>query len=104
MPGVKNTRRHERFPCYRPVRLIVGRDTVLNAHAMDISESGLGAIVAHHVEIGQPVTVEIAEALGSGSLVLNGVVRRRTGVMHGMELVNLSHVQAGILRQLCARG
>jgi len=47
--------------------------------------------------------LELAQAMGQGSLLLNAVVRRQEGAMHGLELLNVSDVQQRIIRHMCSR-
>jgi c-di-GMP-binding flagellar brake protein YcgR len=103
MATLPNQRRFPRYLCDRHVRVIVGQSLMLDGWATDISRGGVGAIVPERILPGEKVTLEMAQAMGQGSLLLNAVVRRQEGAMHGLEFLNVSDVQQRIIRHMCSR-
>jgi len=102
-----NLRRFPRFRCERQVRLVLGRGTIVVGHAHDISQCGLAANIDQMVETGEHVTLELeqlnpaAQLESESAFQLDAVVRRRHGVLHGLEFLNLSLAQIALVRQLC---
>ena len=93
------TRRHERRPWYSEVRVVEGKN-VLDGHARDICEAGLGVVLSRPVGKGRSVKVELPRVYKSATMVLNAIVRYQADYSHGLEFVALSDVQQHILRQL----
>ena len=102
-----NLRRYPRFRCGRQVRLVVGRGTVVTGLARDISQCGLAANIDQIVETGERVTLELeqlnpaAQAESESAFQLDAVVRRRHGILHGLEFLNLNVTQIALVKQLC---
>ena len=93
-------RRAPRYPCDRPLRVVMGRSTVLEGWSHDVSTHGVGAVVARPIEPGQTVVLEVPNALGQGSILVNAVVRWKSKNFHGLELVNPTDFQQRILGSL----
>jgi len=93
------TRRHERRQWYSEVRVVEGRN-ILEGHARDICEAGLGVVLSRPVGKGRSVKVELPRVYRSATMVLNAVVRYQSEHSHGLEFIALSDVQQQILRQL----
>ena len=102
-----NLRRFPRFLCQRQVRLVVGRGTIVTGQAHDISQCGLAANIDQMVETGERVTLELeqlnptAQADSESAFQLDAVVRRRHGILHGLEFLNLNLNQLALVKQLC---
>jgi len=94
-------RRYPRYRCDRHLRLFLDHGATLDGWATDISLCGVGAVVAERVHPGEKVRLEMAGIPGKGNLILDAVVRRREGAMHGLELVDVSAVQQGMIKQIC---
>ena len=93
------TRRHERRQWYSEVRVVEGRN-ILEGHARDICEAGLGVVLSRPVGKGRSVKVEMPRVYRSATMVINAVVRYQSEHTHGLEFIALSDVQQQILRQL----
>ena len=93
------TRRHERRQWYSEVRVVEGRN-ILEGHARDICEAGLGVVLSRPVGKGRSVKVELPRIYRSATMVLNAIVRYQAEHTHGLEFIALSDVQQQILRQL----
>src|SRR5438477_12011644 len=104
MPAFSPQRRYPRHEWTGSVRFVLDGKFFLYGHGKNISEGGMAAAVPHRIEPGQSVTVEIANALGSATLVLAGTVRHRVGLVHGLEFTTPSGVQRGIIRRMCNGG
>ena len=86
MATLPNQRRFPRYLCDRHVRVMIGESLIVDGWATDISRCGVGAIVPERVLPGEKVTLELAQAMGQGSLLLN-----------------VSDVQQRIIRYMCSR-
>ena len=104
MPAFSPARRYPRHEWTGSVRFVLDGKFFLYGHGKNISEGGLAAAVPHRIEPGQQVTVEIANALGTATLVLAGVVKHRAGLVHGLEFTTASGVQRGIIRRMVSSG
>ena len=89
------------------MRLLVGRGTIVTGQAHDISQCGLAANIDQMVETGERVTLELeplnplAHAQSESAFQLDAVVRRRHGILHGLEFLNLNFNQLALVKQLC---
>lgn len=93
-------RKYPRLPCERPLRFVLGRQTLLDGVSRDFSRYGIGATIPQKIQPGQYVAIEIPRALGPASLLLAAMVRWRNHDEHGLELLNPSPFQQRILTQL----
>jgi hypothetical protein len=67
----------------------------------DISETGLGAVIADPLESGERVILESPLDFADKPLVLHAVVCYRRGFHHGFELLAPEEEQAAKIRQVC---
>ena len=73
----------------------------VKTHALDISESGLGALSREGWGIGAHVDLEVMLPLPSVSLEIKAIVRHWTGMRCGLEFEGVSAEQQKILRDVC---
>jgi 4-amino-4-deoxy-L-arabinose transferase-like glycosyltransferase len=67
----------------------------------DISETGLGAVIADPLEAGERVILEFPIVGQDHPLVVHAVVCYRRGFHHGFELLAPEADQAAVIRQVC---
>ena len=97
-------RRRRRYPRYRcdfvvVVTLLNGKNyQKLNAHCKDLSEAGMGTIVAAELTSGEVVSLSFSLP-GSGDLwELRAVLRHRRGYHYGFEFLSLSQERSDVLK------
>lgn len=89
--------RHE-FESRILIRLCRGSQRLaLHGWARDLSESGLGAFVAHGLMVGELVSLEIPLAT-SGKQVIPAIVTRQLGTQYGFRFTALSAGQRSRIR------
>lgn len=80
-----------------PRRQVFGR-------TRDISETGLGAVIADPLDSGERVELEFPVDFADRPLVLHAVVCYRRGFHHGFELLAPEAEQSAVIRQICRLG
>lgn len=68
-------------------------ETKIQTHALDISETGIGAICAQGWSVGTHADLEVLLPVGSSPLEIHAVVRHQAGLRCGLEFVELSPEQ-----------
>lgn len=76
-------------------------ETRIQTHALDISESGIGALSGEGWGIGVHVDLDVLLPLESAHLEVAAIVRHRTGTRCGLEFVEVSAQQQEVLRNVC---
>src|SRR5579864_6074728 len=89
-------RRHPRFRLSVPLTIRCAHGVTIQAMSMEISESGMSAITAGSLKVGD--TVELEPIAASK---LSAVVRRNLGKVHGFEFLNPTSEQAQRIREQC---
>jgi hypothetical protein len=70
----------------------------------DISETGMGAVIADPLEAGERVVLESPLDFSDTPLIVHAVVCYRRGFHHGFELLAPEEEQAAKIRQICRMG
>jgi len=94
-------RRYPRYRCEFPVvvSLFCGDGhQQLNAHCRDLSEAGIGVLLAEELTPGEVVSLTFALPGGSESWELRAVLRHRRGFHYGFEFLSLSGQQGRMLK------
>jgi hypothetical protein len=95
-------RRLRRFPRYRSqfpvtVKLLFGeKHQHLDAHCKDLSEAGLGALLAAELTLGEVVSLSFALP-GQPNWEVPAVLRHRRGYHYGFEFLSVTPEQGKIL-------
>jgi len=91
-------RRHLRFPIEVNIRVYPRDCPVVRGHTVDISESGISAILRVEVPVGEVVRLEFKLPLGDVDVL--ALVRQRNAFRYGFQFVDLdpSH---GAIRRTC---
>jgi hypothetical protein len=99
-------RRLRRTPRYRssfPVRvklLAAGRYESLQAHCKDLSEAGIGVLLAAELASGEVVSLNFTLPGLPAPWEVRSVLRHRRGYHYGFEFFSLTSEQTGVLKQL----
>jgi PilZ domain len=93
--SISPERRHRRFARYRcnfPVRVKVlasGQYKQLDAHCKDLSEAGIGLLIAAELNISEVASLEFGLPGSAGSWEVRSVLRHRRGYHYGFEFLSL---------------
>lgn len=93
---IVETRRHRRFPLDVSIRVYPRDAPVVRGHTVDISESGISAMLMVEVPVGEVVRLEFS--LPSGDVEVHALVRQRSAFRYGFQFVEASSVQQVIGR------
>jgi hypothetical protein len=78
-------RRHQRFPLKVEIRIYPRNSAVVHGHTVDISESGISAVIPQEVPIGEVVRLEFK--LPFGDVDVFAVVRQRSAFRYGFQYI-----------------
>jgi len=105
-PGKRPTgrlrRRHARYRCEFPVvvNLLLGKEHQrLNAHCRDVSEAGIGVLLAEELALGDVATLSFSLPGVSQPWDVRAVLRHRRGYHYGFEFLSLADRQARTLNR-----
>lgn len=84
-------RRHPRYALEKDICVYPRNSSVVRGHTVDISESGLSAILRVEVPIGEVVRLEFA--LPTGDVDVHALVRQRSAFRYGFQFVEASSAQ-----------
>lgn len=93
---IVDARRHPRFALEVEVRVYPRDCPVVRGHTVDISESGISALLMVEVPVGEVVRLEFA--LPFGSVEVHALVRQRNAFRYGFQFVETSSAQEVIGR------
>ncbi len=86
-----DARRHPRFKLAIDIRVYPRNASVVRGHTVDISESGISAMLLVEVPVGELVRLEFE--LPAGPVEVHAMVRHRSAFRYGFQFVedNLAH-------------
>jgi len=84
-------RRHPRYKLEVDVRVYPRNAAVVRGHTVDISESGISAMLRVEVPVGEVVRLEFALPLGE--VEVHALVRQRNAFRYGFQFVESSSAQ-----------
>jgi len=93
-------RRYARYRCEFPVviNLLCEKEhQLLNAHCRDVSEAGIGVLLAAELPLGEVVTLTFSLPEANQAWDVRAVLRHRRGYHYGFEFLSLSDRQAKTL-------
>lgn len=95
-------RRHSRHHLALPLNLwrSAGTGTMIPGIALEISQSGVSAILPEQLQVGE--TVELCIQLSGGQLRVAAVVRNHAMFRHGLEFAYLTSAQQQLIKDTCA--
>ena len=85
------TRRHPRFKLEVNIRIYPRNRAVVRGQTVDISESGISAMLTTEVPIGEVVRLEFS--LPMGEVELHALVRQRNAFRYGFQFVESTSAQ-----------
>jgi c-di-GMP-binding flagellar brake protein YcgR len=89
-------RQHQRYPFKAEIRIYPRNSRVVRGQTVDISESGISAMLAVEVPIGEVVRLEFN--LASGPVELYATVRQRNAFRYGLQFLDAGSAQEAITR------
>jgi PilZ domain len=78
-------RRHPRYPIEADIRVYPRNAPVVHGHTVDISESGISAMLRVEVPLGEVVRLEFS--LPTGEVEVHALVRQRNAFRYGLQFV-----------------
>ena len=78
-------RRHPRYKLEIDVRIYARNTAVVRAHSVDISQSGISAMLRDEVRLGEVVRLEFTVA--TGEVVIHALARQRNAFRYGFEFL-----------------
>jgi hypothetical protein len=94
--GIADQRRHPRFTLDVAIRIYPRNRPVIRGNTVDISESGISAMLREEVAIGEIVRLEFS--LPMGDVELLAMVRHRTAFRYGLQFLEAGSAQSMIGR------
>ena len=94
-------RRHPRYKLEVAVRIYPRNVQVVRGHSVDISESGLSAMIREEVPVGEVVRLEFT--VPTGDVAIHALVRQRNAFRYGfqfLEAISQLEIIARACRQL----
>ncbi len=91
-----DARRRARYPFEVEVRVYARNSAVIRGHTVDISESGISAMLRVEVPLGEVVRLEFA--VPSGEVEVHALVRQRSAFRYGFQFVESEGAQQKIAR------
>jgi len=85
------TRRHPRFKLEVNIRIYPRNRAVVRGHTVDISESGISAMITTEVPVGE--VVRLGFTLPLGEVEVHALVRQRNAFRYGFQFVESSSAQ-----------
>lgn len=84
-------RRHPRYRLEKDIRVYPRNAAVVRGHTVDISESGISAMLRVEVPLGEVVRLEFT--LPSGEVEVHALVRQRNAFRYGFQFIEASSAQ-----------
>lgn len=84
-------RRHPRFKIEKDIRVYPRNSPVVRGHTVDISESGISAMLRVEVPVGEVVRLEFS--LATGNVEIHALVRQRNAFRYGFQFVDAISAQ-----------
>jgi hypothetical protein len=104
-PGAKQShsfvelRRHPRFPLHTDIRVYSRSAGLLTGYTVDISESGISAMLKLELSVGELVELEFE--LPSGPVAIRALVRHKIAFRYGFQFVEPE--PQGAIKATCSR-
>lgn len=95
---IVDARRQPRFKIEVDIRINSRTCGILNGRSVDISESGIGAMLRIEAHLGEGV--ELNFMLPCGAVTIHAMVRQRNAFRYGFEFID-SHSALEVVRRTC---
>ena len=92
------TRRHPRYKIEVEIRVYARDSAVVRGHSVDISESGISALLREEVRVGEVVRLEFT--VPTGDVVIHALTRQRNAFRYGFQFLEAIS-QLEIIRRAC---
>jgi len=99
-PQIVDARRQARFKIKVDVRIDSRTCSVLKCYSVDISESGISAMLMHELPVGEIVEMEFT--LPFGPVRTYAIVRQRNAFRYGFQFIK-SHEADGVIHRTCSQ-
>lgn len=99
-PSERRRRRHPRYYAHFPVGMtLLGGNGYrrLSAHCKDLSEAGIGILVADELVLGEVASLEFSLPDSPSPWEVRAVLRHRRGYHYGFEFLSLTRPQVEML-------
>ena len=91
-------RRHPRYKLEIDLRIYPRNSAVVRGHSVDISESGISAMLRDEVRLGEVVRLEFT--VPTGDVVIHALARNRSAFRYGIEFLDAIS-QLEIIQRAC---
>lgn len=91
-------RRHPRYQIEVPVRIYPRNTQVVRGHSVDLSESGISAMLREEVPLGEVVRLEFT--IPTGDVQIHALVRHRNAFRYGFQFLEAIS-QLEIIQRTC---
>jgi len=104
-PSTSPQRRRRRYPRYRSDFAVVAtlfsenQYQKLDAHCKDLSEAGIGVLLAAEVPMGEVVSLDFCLPGLTESWEIRAVLRHRRGFHYGFEFLSLTGERSAVLKK-----
>jgi hypothetical protein len=98
-PFVFEARRHPRFPLQAEIHVHSRSAGRLQGHTLDISETGVSAMLILELPVGEVVELEFE--LPSGPVAIRALVRHKTAFCYGFQFVEPD--PQGVIKAACSQ-
>jgi hypothetical protein len=95
---VIEARRHPRYKLEIDLRIYARNSAVVRGHSVDISESGISAMLREEVRLGEVVRLEFT--VPTGDVVIHALARQRNAFRYGFEFLEAIS-QLEIIQRAC---
>jgi hypothetical protein len=92
-------RRHPRYRLETDIRIYPRNSAVVRGHTVDISESGISAMLRVEVPIGEVVRLEFS--LPTGNVDVQALVRQRSAFRYGFQFVVEASTAQEVIWRMC---
>jgi hypothetical protein len=96
--GLKDARQKPRFKIRVPITIRSRSCGILKGNSVDLSESGIAALLAIEVPLGELVELEFT--LPFGEIKTYAVVRQKNAFRYGLQFVN-ANAESEVIRSTC---
>lgn len=92
----QDTRRHPRFKIEVEMRVYARNSSVVRGHTVDISQSGISAMLRVEVPVGEVVRLEFT--LPAGEVDIQALVRQKNAFRYGFQFLESASAQELVSR------
>ena len=94
--GIVDARRHPRYKFETEIRVYPRNSVVVRGHSLDLSESGISAILREEIHVNEVVRLEFS--VPDGDIEVHALVRQRNAFRYGFQFLESSTAHSLISR------